>query len=284
MPVNQDDVIPEPGAKKSTQVPKFEYDARPSELVVAATVIADGSRAGDVLQASTLLLPAATTIVTPALTAFRTAVAPPPLPAGTPKLTRSLAMTGQAALYFLLLAIPLSGWLMSSAKGVQTVWFGVLPLPDVLSRDAALGIVLERVHLTLNYVLLALVIGHVLAALKHHFVDRDGLLRRMTVFAVLLTTALTVVTAHTMEYRAIDARKSRLGFTYKQMGVPMQGRFKNVVGQMGFDSDRLAQSHASLEVDLASIDTGTEADVEVQGKAWFNSTSFPKATFVLKQV
>lgn len=193
-------------------------------------------------------------------------------------------MTGQAALYFLLLAIPLSGWLMSSAKGVQTVWFGVLPLPDVLSRDAALGIVLERVHLTLNYVLLALVIGHVLAALKHHFVDRDGLLRRMTVFAVLLTTALTVVTAHTMEYRAIDARKSRLGFTYKQMGVPMQGRFKNVVGQMGFDSDRLAQSHASLEVDLASIDTGTEADVEVQGKAWFNSTSFPKATFVLKQV
>ena len=193
-------------------------------------------------------------------------------------------MTGQAALYFLLLAIPLSGWLMSSAKGVQTVWFGVLPLPDVLSRDAALGIVLERVHLTLNYVLLALVIGHVLAALKHHFVDRDGLLRRMTVFAVLLTTALTVVTAHTMEYRAIDARKSRLGFTYKQMGVPMQGRFKNVVGQMGFDSDRLAQSHASLEVDLASIDTGTEAGVEVQGKAWFNSTSFPKATFVLKQV
>ncbi len=81
--------------------------------------------------------------------------------------------------YLLSLAVPLSGWLMSSAKGVQTVWFGVLPLPDLLKKDEALGDLLQTAHLGLNLFLLALVLVHIGAALKHHLIDRDEVLSRM---------------------------------------------------------------------------------------------------------
>ena len=84
-----------------------------------------------------------------------------------------------AALYLLILVVPLSGWLMSSAKGVKTVWLGVLPLPDLVAKDKSLGHILSNAHTALNYTLLALVLLHVAAALKHHFIDRNDVLLRM---------------------------------------------------------------------------------------------------------
>ena len=90
-----------------------------------------------------------------------------------------LAHAGHIALYAFMLIIPISGWLMSSAKGVQTVWFGVLPLPDLIGKDKALGHLLEEVHETLSWTLVTLIAGHVLASLKHHFIDRDDVLKRM---------------------------------------------------------------------------------------------------------
>jgi len=59
------------------------------------------------------------------------------------------------------------------------VWFGVLPIPDLVGKDAALGETLRAVHQYLNLTLIVLAGGHVAAALKHHFIDRDGLLYRM---------------------------------------------------------------------------------------------------------
>lgn len=85
-------------------------------------------------------------------------------------------------LYVLMLAVPLSGWLMSSAKGVPTVWFGVLPLPNVVGKDTALGDLLASVHKVLNFSMAGLVLIHVGAALKHHLVDRDEVLLRMLPF------------------------------------------------------------------------------------------------------
>mgnify|MGYP003595007596 FL=1 len=111
--------------------------------------------------------------------AWRVTHRPPALPAHMPALERFAAHAGHHLLYVLMIAIPLSGWLMSSAKGFQTVWFGVLPLPDLLAKDKALGNLLETVHFVLNYTLIAVLLGHVGAALKHHFIDRDDVLTRM---------------------------------------------------------------------------------------------------------
>lgn len=111
--------------------------------------------------------------------AWRITHRPPALPAGMPAWQVTAAKAGHHLLYLLMVIVPLSGWLMSSAKGFQTVWFGVLPLPDLLDKDEALGEALLLTHRLLNWFFMLVVAGHVLAALKHHFIDRDGLLSRM---------------------------------------------------------------------------------------------------------
>jgi cytochrome b561 len=95
---------------------------------------------------------------------------------------QSVANWTHRVLYLLLLAIPLSGWLMSSAKGVPTVYFGIWQLPDLVAKDALLGDRLLMLHRALNYSMAALVVLHTAAALKHHLIDRDDVLPRMLPF------------------------------------------------------------------------------------------------------
>lgn len=104
---------------------------------------------------------------------------PPPYPDSMSRTMQLLAHLGHGGLYVLMIAIPLTGWLMSSAKGFQTVWWGVWPIPDLLSKDKELGHTLQEVHEALNWLLVVMIFGHLAAALKHHFLDRDGILRRM---------------------------------------------------------------------------------------------------------
>lgn len=104
---------------------------------------------------------------------------PPAMPAGMPDWQKLVAKGIHHLFYLLMIAIPLSGWLMSSAKGFQTVYFGVLPLPDLLDKNKELGEVLELVHTSLNFTLAGLVVMHIGAALKHHLLDRDEVLARM---------------------------------------------------------------------------------------------------------
>jgi cytochrome b561 len=103
----------------------------------------------------------------------------PPLPSQMTSVQRRAAHLGHGALYLLMLAIPLTGWMMSSAKGFQTVWFGVLPLPDLIDKSRETSEALAVVHKGLAVALMALVIGHTAMALKHQFKDRDGTLSRM---------------------------------------------------------------------------------------------------------
>lgn len=110
---------------------------------------------------------------------WRTTHPAPPLSAAIPAWQRGAAHALHWALYALMLVIPLSGWLMSSAKGFQTVYLGVLPLPDLLAKDEAVGDLLQQVHRWLNYAMAALLVVHVAAALRHHLVERDDVLARM---------------------------------------------------------------------------------------------------------
>jgi cytochrome b561 len=107
---------------------------------------------------------------------------PPELPAGMPAWQRKAAEATHVLLYLLMVAVPLSGWLMSSAKGFQTVWFGMVPLPDLLDKNKELGDLLQEVHEVLNFTMAGLVLAHLGAALKHHFIDRDDVLVRMAPF------------------------------------------------------------------------------------------------------
>ena len=104
---------------------------------------------------------------------------PPPLSHDMPHWQRMVAEATHYLLYALMIAIPLTGWLMSSAKGFQTVYFAVLPIPDLVNKNKELGETLTLVHRYLNFLMIAIIGAHICAALKHHFIDKDDLLRRM---------------------------------------------------------------------------------------------------------
>ena len=103
----------------------------------------------------------------------------PPAELPAPKWQHTAASVTHWGLYALFFAVPLVGWAYSSAAGFPVVWFGVLALPDFVGPDKALAEAIKPWHGALAWTMAALVLLHIAAALKHHFVDRDGLLRRM---------------------------------------------------------------------------------------------------------
>ena len=104
----------------------------------------------------------------------------PPADVPMPAWQARVAHATHLALYALFFAVPLVGWAYSSAAGFPIVVFGVLPLPDFVSPDKALAEVLKATHGNLAFLLSFFVIAHIAGALKHQFIDRDGLLSRMS--------------------------------------------------------------------------------------------------------
>ncbi len=97
-------------------------------------------------------------------------------------------------------------------------------------------------------------------------------------FAFVLAAAFS---AHGVEYGQVQPDKSAIDFTYKQMGVAVDGKFKRFSSQLSFDPAKPTAAKATFDVELASVDTGApEGDDEVAGKPWFNTKAFPTARFV----
>ena len=97
------------------------------------------------------------------------------------------------------------------------------------------------------------------------------------IIAIALASAFT---AQAAEYNQVQADKSAINFTYKQMNVALDGSFKKFSSQLDFDPAKPATAKATFDVELASVDTGaSEGDDEVAGKAWFNTKVFPTAHF-----
>ena len=103
----------------------------------------------------------------------------PPADVAMPAWQRQAAHVTHWGLYALFFAVPLVGWAYSSAAGFPIVLYGTFPLPDFVMPDKELAEAIKPWHRNLSYLLAALVVAHVAAALKHHFIDRDGLLLRM---------------------------------------------------------------------------------------------------------
>jgi len=109
----------------------------------------------------------------------------PPLPAHMPTWERWAAHGSHFLLYALIIGIPLSGWLRVSTDpiGIPTLWFGLFEVPHFPLVSETTTRLVREVHEQLGNALIALLIIHVGAALKHHFWDRDTVLRRMLPFS-----------------------------------------------------------------------------------------------------
>jgi polyisoprenoid-binding protein YceI len=99
--------------------------------------------------------------------------------------------------------------------------------------------------------------------------------------ALSATALLLAGTAQSVEFNRVQIDKSRLAFTSKQMGVPVDGQFGKLKGQVNFDPAAPTAASAQLEIEVASIDAGSqEANDEVVGKQWLDAKAFPIASFV----
>lgn len=109
----------------------------------------------------------------------------PSLPQGTPRLERILALLTHQGLYVLLVAQPLVGWAMTSAKNYPVSWFNRFELPNFVPPSETLFEFFLRLHAILGWALAAVAALHIAAALVHHFVRRDDILLRMLPFGRL---------------------------------------------------------------------------------------------------
>jgi len=95
---------------------------------------------------------------------------------------RVLAKVSHFLLYTLIFAMPLTGWIMSSAKAYGVSWFNVFQFPDLVGKNERLYEIMRDTHHALFKVLVATALLHAAGALKHHFIDRNDVLRRMLPF------------------------------------------------------------------------------------------------------
>jgi cytochrome b561 len=93
-----------------------------------------------------------------------------------------LSRVSHVLLYVLIFAIPLTGWLMSSAKNFPVSWFSLFQWPDLVAPDRALSESMESTHKILVKALLAVALLHAAGAFKHHIIDRNNVLKRMLPF------------------------------------------------------------------------------------------------------
>ena len=106
----------------------------------------------------------------------------PSLPAGMTPFERLLAKATHVVFYLLLFVMPLTGWMMSSAKSYSVSWFGLFTWPNLIGQSDDAFVLLRDTHEFLSYALFGVAVLHILAALKHHFWNKDDVLARMLPF------------------------------------------------------------------------------------------------------
>jgi cytochrome b561 len=107
---------------------------------------------------------------------------PPELPSGMSTLEKKLARATHVLFYVLIFVMPLTGWMMSSAKNYSVSWFHQFTWPNLIGPNEQAFDLLRTTHDTLSWLLFALALLHILAALKHHFWNKDDVLKRMLPF------------------------------------------------------------------------------------------------------
>jgi cytochrome b561 len=204
---------------------------------------------------------------------------------------KKLAKIAHIVLYFCMIAMPLSGWIMSSAKGYSVSFFGLFDLPNFVPKDKGLSDTAKEIHEIVSNVLIGAIALHAAGALKHHFIDRDETLRRMLPFplvAAILVPAFLMLTSPSAHSNSpmpvpqwiIQKDQSHLTFQGTQGGASFTGEFKVFDGSILFAPDDLANSNATIAIDTASAITGSDdRDSAIIGTDWFSSVVFPQAKF-----
>ncbi|WP_419799131.1 MAG: cytochrome b/b6 domain-containing protein [Terasakiella sp.] len=185
------------------------------------------------------------------------------------------------ALYGVMFVMPLSGWAMSSAANFPLSVFGWFTLPALMEPSKEAVDFLKDFHEVMAVLILVLIALHVGAALKHHFINRDDVLKRMlTVVAVFLIASPAFATDW-----SVNKDSSKLGFIATQTGAEFEGAFKSFTSTISFDPNNLEDSHVEIIIDIDSVDTqSADRDNQIVSADWFDATAHPKAIFKTIQI
>lgn len=123
---------------------------------------------------------------------------PHPVP-GSPHWQQRIASLTHGAMYLLLFAIPLSGWVLNSAAGFPLQWFHLINLPHIVDKNHALHELAEDAHEIMFWGLVLLVVAHAGAAFYHHLFQRDATLARMLPRGWLRTNGTAIAAPTTSE-------------------------------------------------------------------------------------
>jgi len=216
--------------------------------------------------------------------AWRTWRPPPALPGTVTAWERAIAPWSHGLLLVLLVALPVSGWLMSSAGGVKVIWFGVLEMPDLVGRDLALFERLRTLHHWLAWSLMALLAIHLAAVVRHDVLRRDGIFRRMAPFMLLLVV-LVPRPVLAQPALTIDPAKSRIAFSAEQVGKIASGRIGQWTGTIVFDPQNPGQARIDIRMDMRTASTGAkDVDDMMLGPNFLDAQRQPEARFTSTSV
>ncbi len=247
---------------------------------------------------------------------YRTRMPAPSLPLSMSAWQVNASKASHILLYGFLFALPISGWLMSSAKAYSVSWFNVLALPDFVAPNESLAEQLHAVHYYLAEALFVIALIHILAALKHHYVDKDSVLTRMASFGNWMLFGVTIVlvvglfgrlfdtapsrdsteavpaiveklpTSNTefglsdLPIWDIDYQQSYIKFVGDQAGAPFEGQWQRWSADIQFDNSQLDKARFKVTIDVASGFTNDqERDDTIRSSDFFDVSSFPEASY-----
>jgi len=258
-------------------------------------------------------------ILTGVRLAWRFSHTPPALPPAMPGWQKFAARATHWGFYALLLFTPLAGWAMVSVSptDIPTRWFGVLPVPhlpffDGVADRGAQEETFQGIHEFLAKSMLFLLALHVGAALKHNFINKDGVLRSITpahagqwagIVAILgllgagagvyfvapapaaQAAATTDPESEALTNWTVDYEASRLGFIGKEKENRFEGAFNDFEAFIHFDQDDLADSSIRVVVRTASASTGDSLrDSTIPSREWFHTEAHPTATYTADDI
>ncbi|MEL7537723.1 MAG: cytochrome b/b6 domain-containing protein [Pseudomonadota bacterium] len=248
--------------------------------------------------------------------AWRLIAAPPKLPNTMPKWQVAASHISHWSLYILMFALPITGWLMSSAYGFSVSWFNLIQLPDFVEKAPALADRLEDIHEILAKTLFVIAVVHILGALKHAIVDKDGVLARMTSAPTVVTGIVVlaggawwlttpgestgsrdVVAAAASPTNSpadapsigpssdlplwdIDYAASSVRFTGDQAGASFDGVWQEWTAELRFDGNNLAAGAFEVTINTGAVEANDEdRNSTLKTSEWFDVANHPEAFY-----
>lgn len=208
---------------------------------------------------------------------------PPQLPDTLPRWELLAAKLTHWALYGALFLQVSAGMALVWAANSPLLFFGWFAVPSPIDADKPLRHLMEEAHELLAFVIVLLLLMHIGAALRHHFILKNDILRRMLGMFLIVGGAIGVRPAEAAMWNV--QKSSQLLFHFTQSSLPYTGKFERFEARIEFDPDRPEEGRINVMIDMTSLDTqNAERDTILRSAEMFDAEKFPQAQFVADKI